>query len=334
MPKKVTIGMISYNDQKYLEQNLPSLLAMDYENFEVVVCNNNPENGVSEWIGKKDQEVKVVSAGGNIGFGGAHNFMMRNSDAEFYLCFNSDMVVSKDYLGFLVEAIEKSEKIGCVTGKLISWTNFPQPPSEIEKAIIDTTGLEVTKYMKMLDRGQGEPDVGQYEKEEEVFGASGASPLYRMAALKDVAHSDGEFFDKEFFMYKEDVDLAFRLRWAGWKTVYTPYAVSWHDRTAADIKGFFAKIKERLERPEYIKRNSFLNQLIVIKKNSRGMSFATRFRANVFVFKYCLFLMLFDMKILSEIKKYFSLRPRIIKKSKSMPRRISWKEMERWMKTV
>ncbi len=331
MKAKVTVGIISYNDQKYLEHNLPALLKQCYENYEIIVCNNNPKNGISDWIKEEFPDVKVVSAGGNVGFGKAHNFMISLSDAEYYLCFNSDMVASMDYIEKLMMAMEKNERIGCVTGKLISWSNFPRSPKEIEKLMIDTTGLKVLKDSRVIDRGQGEADVGQYEKEEEVFGASGASPLYRISALKDIQHSEEEYFDREFFMYKEDVDLAFRLRWAGWKTVYTPLAIAWHDRTAADIVGFSEKIKERRSRPAYIKRNSFLNQLITTKKNwSTDYTWATKMRIRMFIAAYMSYLLLCDPRVLSEIRKYRKMKKEIEAKREKMPRRISGREMEKW----
>lgn len=333
---KVVVGIISYNDQKYLKLNLPAILAQTYENYEVIVCNNQPENGISEWIEKEFPQIEVVQAGGNIGFGKAHNFMInlaRKKAAEYYLCFNSDMVASQSYLADLVTTIKQDQKIGCVTGKLISWTNFPQEPQQIPKNhyLIDTTGLKVLKNGQVIDRGQGEQDLGQFDREEEVFGASGASPLLRIKALEDIAHSEGEFFDRLFFMYKEDVDLAFRLRWAGWKTVYTPLAVAWHDRTTADIKGFWAKIQERRSRPTYIKNNSFLNQLILMKKNFLGdFSLATKIRMKMFYLSYFAYLMIFDWKVLKQLATFIKLRAKVKDNAKKMPRRVSAREMESW----
>lgn len=348
MKPKVVVGMISYNDKKYLEHNLPDLMAQDYENLEVMVCNNQPGNGITEWIEKEFPKVRVVDAGGNVGFGRAHNYMIElaaesgaeDKGAEFYLCFNSDMTIGADYVSKMVEAFgeeneEAEGRIGCVTGKLISWSNFPEDPSKIEQPKIDTVGLSA--FVKgigaglIVDRGQGEVDKGQYEKKEEVFGASGASPMYRIEALKDVAHSVGEFFDKNFFMYKEDVDLAFRLRWAGWKTIYTPEAVAWHDRTAADTEGIWAKIKAKRSAPEYIKKNSFINQLIVIKKFwSKDFSLGVKVKTWVFLVKYFLNLLVFNTGTLKYLKDYLKIARETGEKAQRMPRRVSASEMEQW----
>jgi GT2 family glycosyltransferase len=62
-----------------------------------------------------------------------------------------------------------------------------------------------------------------------VFGATGAAALYRRAMVEDVS-VEGEFFDEDFFAYREDADLAWRAQLLGWKCLYVPVAVGWHER--------------------------------------------------------------------------------------------------------
>ena len=66
-------------------------------------------------------------------------------------------------------------------------------------------------------RGLYEPDHGQFDKAEEIFGACGGAALYRKAMLDQIG-----LFDEDFFAYHEDVDLAFRARLFGWKCMYVP----------------------------------------------------------------------------------------------------------------
>ncbi|PZR95518.1 MAG: hypothetical protein DLM69_11645, partial [Candidatus Chloroheliales bacterium] len=68
-----------------------------------------------------------------------------------------------------------------------------------------------------------EADAGQYDTEEQVFGFCGAGVLLRTAALREVG-----YFDSSFFMYYEDMDLAWRMRLAGWEVWYVPAAVVHH----------------------------------------------------------------------------------------------------------
>ena len=62
-----------------------------------------------------------------------------------------------------------------------------------------------------------------------VFGATGAAAMFRRSFVEAVS-VDGEFFDEDFFSYREDADLAWRAQVMGWKCLYTPAAVAWHVR--------------------------------------------------------------------------------------------------------
>jgi GT2 family glycosyltransferase len=80
-----------------------------------------------------------------------------------------------------------------------------------------------------LDRGAGQADVGQFNVPEEVFGLSGAAVTLRKSALEE-GKVDGEVFDEDFFAYREDADLAWRMRGFGYRALYEPSAVAFHLR--------------------------------------------------------------------------------------------------------
>ena len=81
---------------------------------------------------------------------------------------------------------------------------------------LDSTGIYFTPSLRHFDRGSGEPDRGAYEHFQYVFGVTGAVALYRRAMIEDVSIC-GEFFDNDFFAYREDADLAWRAQLLGWK---------------------------------------------------------------------------------------------------------------------
>ena len=90
-------------------------------------------------------------------------------------------------------------------------------------------GFVFTASGRHFDRGAGEPAAGRYGREEEIAGASGAAGFYRRAALEGARIATGEF-DADFFLYREDADLAWRLRKLGWRCLYVPTAVAAHRR--------------------------------------------------------------------------------------------------------
>ena len=159
--------------------------------------------------------------------------------------------------------MEKNDKIGSVQCKLLKIRNMNRPKSNI----IDSTGLLAYKNRRIVSRGQGEKDKGQYKKGE-IFGVDGAAPIYRRKALEDIKIND-EYFDEDFFMYKEDVDLAWRLRLYEWKAVYQPKAVAYHLRTAGEraVRNYISVVKERRKLSKFAKFHSFKNDRLMRIKN-------------------------------------------------------------------
>ena len=83
--------------------------------------------------------------------------------------------------------------------------------------------------LRHLDRGSQEVDNGHYLQYEYVFGATAAAALYRREMIDDIS-LDGEFFDSDFFVYREDADVAWRAQLMGWSCIYVPYARGYHVR--------------------------------------------------------------------------------------------------------
>jgi GT2 family glycosyltransferase len=116
----------------------------------------------------------------------------------------------------------------------------------------------MTPNQRHLDRGSGEIDMGQYERREYVFGASGAAAFYRRAMLEDIQNRNG-YFDESFFAYREDADLAWRAQWMGWRCLYVPEAKGYHVRRVLPQK--------RAALPDAINMHSFKNRFLLRIKN-------------------------------------------------------------------
>ena len=162
----------------------------------------------------------------NVGFAAGQNQAIRAAKGEWLLCLNPDVLLADDFVRCLIEAGEAHPEAGSICGKLLRWDPVHEPH---QTRIIDSTGIYFTRNMRHLDRGAEETDVGQYDRAQYVFGATGAAAMFRRAFVEAVS-VDGEFFDEEFFSYREDADLAWRAQVMGWKCVYTPAAVAWHVR--------------------------------------------------------------------------------------------------------
>src|SRR5271165_7151748 len=147
---------------------------------------------------------------------------------------------------------------GSICGKLLRWD-----PEAVQNRtnIIDSTGIYFTRNMRHLDRGAEEKDDGQYDRAQYVFGASGAAAMFRRNFIDDVS-MEGEFFDEEFFAFREDGDLAWRAQVMGWKCLYTPVAVAWHVRRVTP--------ERRRDLPLVINWHSVKNRFLMRGKNASG----------------------------------------------------------------
>ena len=112
--------------------------------------------------------------------------------------------------------------------------------------------------MRHFDRGWHEPDRQQFERMEYVFGASAAAALFRREMIDDIS-IDGNFFDPDFFVYREDADIAWRAQLQGWRCLYTPHAVAHHVRTVTP--------GNRRSLPALINRHSVKNRFLMRVKN-------------------------------------------------------------------
>jgi GT2 family glycosyltransferase len=112
-----------------------------------------------------------------------------------------------------------------------------------------------------LDRGSQEIDNGHYLSNEYVFGATAAAALYRREMIDDIS-VNGEFFDPDFFVYREDADVAWRAQLFGWRCIYTPHARGYHVRNV--LPG------NRRALPAAINMHSVKNRFLMRLKNITG----------------------------------------------------------------
>jgi GT2 family glycosyltransferase len=198
-------------------------------------------------------EVLLLDA--NRGYAGGHNAGLARSRAEAVLLLNPDVRLEPGFLEEAMAALARHPRAGAVSGKLLRADDALEP---LPGPIIDSAGMVMTRTQRHLDRGAGLRDEGQFDREEDVFGVSGAAPLYRRAMLEDIA-VDGEIFDEIFFAYREDADLAWRSRLLGWEAVYTPLARASHRRRV--------RADNRREVPKEINRWSVRNRFLLRLKN-------------------------------------------------------------------
>ncbi len=222
----VSVTLVTYNSGRFIKRCLESVLAQKYPDREIIVVDNASTDGTIDILEQFEDRVQVYYNDENVGFAAAQNQAIRMSSGNWVLTLNPDVLLLPDFIRSLVEAAQLDPQIGSVCGKLLTMTSHFEIP---EKPIVDSTGIYFNPMLRHLDRGSQEVDNGHYLQYEYVFGATAAAALYRRAMIDDIS-LDGEFFDSDFFVYREDADVAWRAQLMGWKCLYVPYARGYHVR--------------------------------------------------------------------------------------------------------
>lgn len=223
MSAPVAVAIVSWSSAPELEANLGAVLELDPAPSEIlVVDNHSADTSVSVARSMLGTAGRVLEVDHNSGWAGGMNRAIAATTAPWILALNPDARPDRDYLARLLElASVPSWRVGAITGRLVRPGSPPR---------LDACGMRLTRSFRHLDRGSGELDRGQYAVPERVFGATGAASLFSRAALDDVAIDSGEWIDEVFHSYREDAELAFRLRERGWEVLYASEARCEHRR--------------------------------------------------------------------------------------------------------
>ncbi len=349
---KVSIHLVTWNSLKFLPDCLSAIFSQTFKDFSVIIVDNASTDETIQYLEKNYPSIYFIRNKKNQGFARAHNQAIIISSAPYVLVMNPDVILEKEWLAKTVEMIEKDNQIASIGGKLLKIRFGDMDIQEkIKTRILDSAGLKILKNRRVVNRGEGEEDRGQYDKEEEIFGLSGCCVLYRRLALEDIvtrinANQDmdkhryikenqcvkdrpelpfakGEYFDEDFFAYKEDIDLAWRLRLAGWKNFYLPTVKAYHFRQVS--------ISKRFSQSRWVNFLSFRNHLWLLLKNDHWQNF---FRHLWFIFWYQLgkeLYLLFSQPLVlfrasfsfwQKFTKMYKKRKHIMKQTKIKPKEI------------
>jgi O-antigen biosynthesis protein len=232
----------SYNGRAFLETCLASVARQRPQNpalpIEVIVVDDGSTDETAQWVARVHPDVRVARFERNRGFCAAANAGIARANGSFIQLLNNDTEVAAGWIEAGLEPFV-DPTVGSVAPLVLV-------RSEPER--VDSAGDSYSLFGWPAKRGHGQPTQLFSERPmEEVFGASGSSAFYRTAALK---RSGG--FDPLFGSYYEDVDLAFRLRWAGYRCVFAPRSIVYHDVSSTYDHGSHALQRRMSRNAEFV----------------------------------------------------------------------------------
>jgi GT2 family glycosyltransferase len=224
----ISIIIVNFNGLRFLEPCLSSICGQSYSYFEIVFVDNGSSDRSVDFVREHYPSAIIIETGKNLGFAGGTNAGIRRAAGEYLLTLNNDTVLDPRFLEDIIKPMHDDQHVGICGSKML-----------LPDGRINSTAICFSRSGAAWDRGMGEQDTGQYDCEEEVFGACAGAALYRRSMLDEIG-----LFDEDFFLFMEDVDLAFRARLAGWKCWYVPTAKVIHVRggtagTGSDLAVYY-----------------------------------------------------------------------------------------------
>ncbi len=209
----VTIIVVNWNGRKLLSECLKSIEAQTFKSFETVLVDNGSVDGSVKWVRNRFPRVRIIGLPTNTGFCVANNIGLKEAKTKYVALLNNDAVAHPFWLERLVGTLEIYEKAGSAASKILYYGN---------RNMVDRAGDGYTNAGVGLLRGRGMPPEA-FNRSQWIFGACAAGALYRKSMLDQIG-----FFDEDFFLLYEDVDLSFRAQLNGFKCRYVPDSMVYH----------------------------------------------------------------------------------------------------------
>ena len=346
---KLSINLVTYNGSKYIPLLFESLKKQTHKEWELLILDNNSQDNTVELIKNElnnfSIQYQLQENKENIGFAGGHNKLYGLSKIDYFLILNQDIFLEPDCLEKIVKFLDENSETAAVAPRLMKWSIGLDGAKPNFTNIVDSLGLKVIRNRRVVDKYsqkrwediKGKLNLSYHTKNGamEVFGLSGALAIYRRDALRSVELTTGKIFDEDFVSYKEDVDLAYRLRIAGYSSCIILGAVAYHNRSAGipeKLHDSVALVNKR-EQPLLVKYHSYKNHLATLYANEYWQNFILDFPWILwYEIKKFIYFLFFDRQVLKGVKELWKNRAclKIKRRNNIKIRKISSRQMRKW----
>jgi GT2 family glycosyltransferase len=213
---RASVVIPTWNGAELLRAALGSLNHQTYRDFEIIVVDNGSRDRTREMLAEEFPGVRCIALPENRGFAVAVNLGIGASAGEYVALLNNDAEAEPDWLGALVDALDRHPEAGSVASKMLDAR---------EPGIIDAAGDTMSLFA--WNAGHGERDGPPFAQGREVLSACAGAAGYRRKLFDEIG-----LLDESYTSWFEDVDLGLRAQLAGFRCWYEPSAVVRHHGSA------------------------------------------------------------------------------------------------------
>jgi len=261
----VSIIVVAAGRGSYIKNCLDSLARQNYPFLDTIVVDNSLNPDIKQLITRSYPHIRLFVQEKNIFYAAALNIGIEQAKGDYILCLNDDVTLDEFFVEKALRGFSVNERIGMVSGKIL----------RSDRVTIDSAGLFLSAWRTPRERGYGNKDRGQFDKERFIFGVNGAAAFYRRKMLEEIKE-EGNYFDTDFCMFYEDLDIAWRSQRRGWKGYYIPEALVYHLRGGSVRPDNADKPFARLYINDTLQLHLLKNRYLAIIKNDSPLKLLIR----------------------------------------------------------
>lgn len=209
---KISVVIVSYNSQGFIEKCINSVLKNLSEKGEVIVLDNGSNDKTVDILKKFGNRIILKLSDKNLGFAKGYNLVAKQAKGEYLFILNPDTEIQRPIFDELIKFYETTVDAGIVVPKLI----MPNGQSQAFVRKLPTLWGAVKEYILGITHAYSEY-VPEGDKPQVVEMAYGAAWLIKKDLFEELRG-----FDEKFFLYYEDVDFCKRLKKLSKKVYYYP----------------------------------------------------------------------------------------------------------------
>lgn len=241
-----TVGVVTvtYNAERFMDEYLGALNSQSHRPDRIILVDSGSSKPelLKEKAVKSELNIDIVDLGKNSGICVGNNVGWRIvKDLSYCIFLNQDAFLAPDFIERAITYMESEPRVGMVTPSLLRYDIQAHQPLDA----IDTTAVVRNWWGNFVERDCGLParELEKYKAPNDIPWLCTAVAFARREALEDVVEHGDQIFDESFFMYKDDTDLSWRVRRAGWRIVHHPGLFGYHCRGWTKRSAFSRKLR-------------------------------------------------------------------------------------------